>query len=898
MRAEDDTTGPAGKRLWPRGRTGHLAMALVLVAGVLAATVGVGYSVSRPDLSDGAAYLARGHTVSHVNSQTGRTDAEVARSLASGAQRLETVDMPDGRVAVVNHDTGEVSFIDTTTMGASTPVKHPESGNDLDAVPTTTVTYLVDRKRGTVEVIGPDGKPAESPMAVPEQIVDSVPVGDSLWLVTGKGEVVQVLGKERVRTIPMGKGIRITSADNHPVVVDDDGTAYTVDGAGPTAIGRLDLPRGADGLLGSWRGPGRYVVGVDGPQHKVVAVDPRTHRGFAVTIPVEAGYQPKFEAPVVVGDRVYVPDITGPTLWEADLVTGKTRSMAVPGNKGGFTLTVHDGMVWANNQYDQRALVVDAQGGDRPVDKGVDADAPDSSDRHKDQDPPTATATPTSSVPARPSSAPATTAPTRTPTQDIKKVTVPSFPHGTTRDQACAELERLNLICNPVSSGDKPGYGADEVFGSTPKPGAQAPEHSQVSIQYVGPVKVPNLVGLNKDSACLQLSEAGWQCQAVADPDVVDAPAKLLAVTTQAPAAGTEVTKGSEITLHYPDTIAMPNYLGSGGGEACQELQNSYHLGCTTTAGTSSAGKCDFVGQTFDQKPAAGTVVKVDSTAVALSICDGTVTAQNWLAAGGTAQQVCDRVTAAHLQCTPQPGNPANNGETPGAAYAQTPAPGTAMQATTVVVITYWTAQTMFSVPNVVGGGSAGQACNTIAAAGGNMLCDTTKVVSAEDENKVVSQSPGPGSYPAGTHFTVGYSGWTPFMFWIWRSDSATPWTLGQTNNPPGEHFPVGKAYIGGTWDIPGHLPIYKFACHSGPGDCDGYQENWYYSRGTGKAHYAQEGSSVMELLPCTDGRSHEIHRVWKDENDNTPKARRVYGISDSPGTGGWQGSEPLGCTW
>src|SRR5690348_17805836 len=51
------------------GRAGSALMAVMLLVTVLAVSTGVGYTVARPLLGDGSAFLARGHTVAHANGE-------------------------------------------------------------------------------------------------------------------------------------------------------------------------------------------------------------------------------------------------------------------------------------------------------------------------------------------------------------------------------------------------------------------------------------------------------------------------------------------------------------------------------------------------------------------------------------------------------------------------------------------------------------------------------------------------------------------------------------------------------------------------------------------------------------------------------------------------------------
>ncbi|GFJ81086.1 hypothetical protein [Phytohabitans houttuyneae] len=145
----------------PAGRAGAALLTVATLAGILTAAAGIGYTASRPLLGDGSAFLGKGHTVAHVNGETGKSDAEVAMQLATGKETLQPVRMPDGRLAIVNKDTGTVSYLDAATLAPDAPAEQrPTSKGRIEPVPTESDGYLVDQERDTVEKIT---KPGQSP---------------------------------------------------------------------------------------------------------------------------------------------------------------------------------------------------------------------------------------------------------------------------------------------------------------------------------------------------------------------------------------------------------------------------------------------------------------------------------------------------------------------------------------------------------------------------------------------------------------------------------------------------------------------------------------------------------------------------------------------------------------
>ncbi len=448
---------PAG----PAGRAGSALVAVVLLGAVLAVSAGVGYTVARPLLGDGSAFLSRGHTVAHVNGETGKSDAQTATELATGSEPVQTVRLPDGRVAIVNKTTGTVTIIDGATMAPSgPPLRAPGDGGGLDALATRSSGYLVDRKGGTITELTAPGRAATPIVPVPQGILAAVPAGDSVWVLTRSAQVLEVAHGRVARTVRLGAPVTaITVADGHPVAVTGDGRAYVVDSDQPHAIGDLGLT-GPNLVLGSWRGAGRYVLAVDRTNARVSVLDPRTGHTAHASLPVPSGA--KLDAPVELGGDVYVPDYTAPRLWRVDAVSGAVAhdALHVPGRPGDtFDLSVSGGHVWANVQYERRALIVDGDGRDHRADKGAGPDVRDSEAR---REPP----------------------PPRRRTSRVR-------PHPCRRDRP-PDRRRARATTDPARGSPSGGHAT--------------------------PLKTPSVVGLSRRSACRLITAAKLSCVTRTDP--------------------------------------------------------------------------------------------------------------------------------------------------------------------------------------------------------------------------------------------------------------------------------------------------------------------------------------------------------------------------------------------
>ncbi|MGH3381807.1 MAG: PASTA domain-containing protein [Actinoallomurus sp.] len=586
---------PAWLRLpnGPAGRAGSALVAVMLLVTVLAVSTGVGYTVARPLLGDGSAFLSRGHTVAHVNGETGKSDAQTATELATGSEPIQTVRLPDGRVAIVNKTTGTVTIIDGSTMApAGPPQKNPGGGDQLEALATDSSGYLVDRKTGTVTQLAAPGKTAAPAVPVRQGIVMAVPSGDSVWVLAKNGQVIEVAKGRAVRTVRLGAPVSgLTVADDHPVAVTTDGRAYVVDPDEPHALGDLGLT-GPDIVFGSWRGAGRYVMAVDRRSGRVSVLDPRTRHTVRADLPVAA--DAKLDAPVVLGGDVYVPEYTKSELWRVGATTGKVdKPLQVPPGRAGdtFDLTVSGGHVWANSQYDRRALVVDGDRHEHQADKGAGPDVRDS--QADPQAPPPPVKMPRTPLPAGPPARrddSGNSGPSGKPApRHATPLKVPSVV-GLSRQAACHLITSAKLSCarrmdaTPVVDPDQ----VSVVTAQDPKPGV-IPSDKKVTITYPDRFTVPSVVSQTQGEACSRLRKFTMKCRATMGVAATGANQPGM-VYSQTPAAGTEATEGTPAQLlFYSGTGTTHDYKGQNIDAACGQVQAD-GFGCNRTEGVTAAG--------------------------------------------------------------------------------------------------------------------------------------------------------------------------------------------------------------------------------------------------------------------------------------------------------------------
>ncbi|HEU5160099.1 MAG TPA: PASTA domain-containing protein [Streptosporangiaceae bacterium] len=577
-------------------------LAMVVLATVLAVGAGVGYSVARPLLlGDGSAFLERDHTVVRVNGATGEADAESGQ-VATGSEQVQTVRLPDGRVVAVNKETGAVTVIDGATMASTRRPGAgggPSTAKGLEPIATKSGGYLVNMGNGTVQELPPPGRAAPpAPVPVRGGIRAAVPAGDSLWVLTEGDELVEMRAGREVRRFGLGEALNgITVADGHPVAVSRLGKAYVVDSDQPHLIGVLGLS-GDEVVFGSWRGAGRYVLAADNATHRVAVLDPRTGRVVRPTLDVP--YITRLGPPVVLEEYAYVPDYTGSRLWRVNAATGAVDGrLRVPkGDGSGFDLQVSGGHIWANNQYDPYALIVDRDGRDHRADK-----APGPEPR----------GTATAGGPGRPGHGPRPGMP-RAPgrsdgpprRESVSPGQVPST-LGLPHDDACRLINRAGFGCrertDPTGVTDPDQVGA---VASQDPPAGTAKPGTTVTITYPDTFTMPDVRGQSQGEACARLRKYTLRCRPA--PGLAAAGAHRPGeVYEQNPGQGTVAREGDTARLlFYGGNGPVGRYVGRNVDEACAQVEAD-GFQCRPQKGRTAAGT-DLQPRTiYQQDPPPGT---------------------------------------------------------------------------------------------------------------------------------------------------------------------------------------------------------------------------------------------------------------------------------------------------
>lgn len=554
---------------------GGLAVALCVV--VLAAGFGAGYRSSQAVLSHGTAYLQVGHNVARVNADNRQIDAETdaARKLATGRERLEVVQVSPDAVYVINHETGAVYRLPTDTMDPKLLEQRKGSRKQLHVVSGGKRTFLVDSKQGRLteldERTGTRRGDVPTPAPVQFAVVDSR--GTAWALSRTAGELYVIVGGTVQAKHPV-------SARNEPATLTLAGDRPVVfrPGKGGSAVmyGREGVVRRIDTNLEDPVVVSR--AGADAPtlalvqrsDARLVTVDFTSGDVEQLHLARREGHD--FGPPVVFGKRLYVPDYTGRHVVVVELPSLRVLAAESVRGRGTFDVFARDGRVWVNEPYERYMFSFDAKGRRSDIDRGKRDGVEDRSEPEPQPSDPPESAGPPAAPRPNLSKPPANTRPRRSSPPAPRLVTVPNVV-GMDITQACRAITQAGLACAPVAKSDGGGT-TGQALSTDPPAGSKlrAGAGSKVTVFYRGPQQVPNVVGMPTDQACRALQEAALQCQGS-----VSAPAQTAAevgkVTSQQPAPLSEVPTGSNVTIIYPEAVAVPDLMNVDPGTACARIQ-------------------------------------------------------------------------------------------------------------------------------------------------------------------------------------------------------------------------------------------------------------------------------------------------------------------------------------
>ncbi|QKG20621.1 fibronectin type III domain-containing protein [Actinomadura verrucosospora] len=367
--------GPRGVlRHFRRDRlTGQLAAGLVGVLCVGALVYGVGTASAKYRLADVGAWLSAGAKglVVHANGLAGKVDGKAAVVPQMRGHHIRIVQ--DGTtVLLVDTDTGVVSRIDPSQLKITG--SRAAGGPGLQVLAGSGAAYTIDSVKGVVQRIDPLTLAPAGPAATL-----TAPLGQAgidgkggLWVpVPQSGQVVPFQDGRQGTPVTAGRGgdrLALTIAAGTPVVVDStsatalvvrpDGTQrITLPAPVSKAANGVRMPPVADGQVVPMLGAGGSLYLLDTGVGRVESV--------ALRVPHHA-----FEAPNVLGPRVYLPDRTAGHLLVFNTDKGAWEA-PIPATRPGGTIEVvtRDHMLWVNDPDGALALALDPNGAVKRIKK-------------------------------------------------------------------------------------------------------------------------------------------------------------------------------------------------------------------------------------------------------------------------------------------------------------------------------------------------------------------------------------------------------------------------------------------------------------------------------------------------------------------------------------------------
>jgi beta-lactam-binding protein with PASTA domain len=271
------------------------------------------------------------------------------------------------------------------------------------------------------------------------------------------------------------------------------------------------------------------------------------------------------------------------------------------------------------------------------------------------------------------------------------------------------------------------------ILEQNPAAGSRAWLYGTVDVVVVSPVAgaaVPDVVGLTQSSAVATLAAAGFGAGAVTERPSDIAPGT---VVDQAPDAHLAWTRGDPVnlTLSATRTVSVPDVAGYA-LDAASETVLGLGLVLGKTTATVEPGPPTIV---LGQDPAPRTAVPLGS-AVALVVRAGVPNVLGLTDADARAALAAAGVPLGHEDTAESPGPV-------GIVLSQTPAPGTAVTASTAISLVLSIAPRV-AVPNVVGSLLAD--ATAALAAGDLVLAVTDNEESDSPPGSILSQSPVPGT--------------------------------------------------------------------------------------------------------------------------------------------------------
>jgi sugar lactone lactonase YvrE len=365
-----------------RGRTrkilaGVLTVALLgFVAGAI--VVGRGHPSAALDLGSGNAWFAtiRQGSVALIDGSTGSRVTRVDQVAAPNGHF--EVEQSGSSALVIDQDAGTVARIDAATWTRSTPLTVGSPGDQHLAVHTGTsgtggdTAWVVTQSGTVVQQLNAESMTLiGAPQTLPSEVAGIAVAGDGrLWVSSASGELRSYRDGRRVTTAPL-TGLDRTElvlVNQHPVVVDPTTAEARVVDEDNGALGHrvcLDVPTSPTPSVAGATSSEPWLLAVAPTAGTLVVSDVNTDACQAIPLgPTATGGAARYGVPVEKDRRVYVPDfITGQVI-VVDPAEPPSRQIAARINlrlpNAEVELLVHHQHVWFNEvRGDQAGVITD-----------------------------------------------------------------------------------------------------------------------------------------------------------------------------------------------------------------------------------------------------------------------------------------------------------------------------------------------------------------------------------------------------------------------------------------------------------------------------------------------------------------------------------------------------------
>jgi beta-lactam-binding protein with PASTA domain len=357
-------------------------------------------------------------------------------------------------------------------------------------------------------------------------------------------------------------------------------------------------------------------------------------------------------------------------------------------------------------------------------------------------------------------------------------------------------------------------------------------------------VTIPDVSGLDKDTACAKLRAVRLECQLIAIGN--DGSGRGGVVIRTDPEPRMVVQERWLVQVYYRGKIVAPNLVGMTAGQACATV-SKLGLKCLSVP-QGLAADATALNVVTNQRPASGQEVESGDQVtvgfpgkIAVPQLEGTPVAEACTRLGSLGITTCHQ---ADLGVAPA-------GQTAGVVIRQTPTAGTGTAPTGQVTLEYYNGKPV-TVPNLVGM-SPGQAQTTLAGLG---LTPVPVPDEATNQPNVVhSQDPVAGSAVApGRQVRYVYEDAVPTSLYLHKRLGEQFYLLSTEPSVPGysNQRSLGNVFPATSPPPGGATPVYRYRCDNnacGPGTTyyfsmtnqAGYDPAWVNE---GVAFYAYTGAN------------------------------------------------------